>query len=409
MNILIIPAFFYTKDKPTLGSFFMEQAIALKQAGHNVVILYCDTYSVKCIKDWVDYKEENVEVLEGIKVYRKKVFCPLKHGIEGHKKAFSKAIQELYSNNIAGKMNIDIIHAHCCVWAGYAAMKLSEKEKKPYVITEHATLFKLHANKISSSNNKCIEETFRKAAKVICVSGEFRKLIARYRNEEDIEVIGNVVDCELFKPNDKIQTPYSTGECIFLTVCHMQTKDQLYKKGIDILLKAWKELVKIHPEAKLIIGGGGHSQSKVVEWCKEYNILDSVEMAGSLERTQVAEYMSKCDFFVLPSRYETFGVVYIEAMASGKPVIAAKNGGPDDFIKDFNGILIEPEDVEGLISAMCSMMENPSKYNPQMISEYVNKNFSRQAVACQLEKVYTNIKKGKTNVGNSSIYNNTML
>jgi hypothetical protein len=88
MNILIIPAFFHTKDKPTQGSFFLDQAVALKRAGHNVVILYPDTYSVKCIGGWIDYKEDNVEIIQGIKIYRKKVFCLAKHGIEGYKDAF---------------------------------------------------------------------------------------------------------------------------------------------------------------------------------------------------------------------------------------------------------------------------------------------------------------------------------
>jgi glycosyltransferase involved in cell wall biosynthesis len=116
-------------------------------------------------------------------------------------------------------------------------------------------------------------------------------------------------------------------------------------------------------------------------------------MPGALNRTQVAEYMSKCDFFVLPSRYETFGVVYIEAMACGKPVIAVKNGGPDDFVKNFNGILIEPENVDELSKAMCDMLNNRLKYNPQVISEFINQNFSSQAITEQLEKIYTNILK----------------
>jgi glycosyltransferase involved in cell wall biosynthesis len=390
MNILIIPAFFYTKEKPTQGSFFMDQAVALKQAGHNVVVLYCDSYSVKCIKDWIKYSENNVNVVEGIKIYRKKIFCPLKHGIEGHREAFSKVIEELYNDNVYGKIDIDIIHAHCCVWAGYAAMQLSRKEQIPYVITEHATLFKLHADKICGTNGKCIDAAFRNASKVICVSHEFKKLISKFRDKDDIEVIGNVVDCELFKPygSDEKHTNVT-----FLTICYMETQDQLYKKGIDILLKAWKKVIENYPNARLIIGGGGHAQHKVLECCKEYNIADSVEMTGALNRTQVAEYMSKCDFFVLPSRYETFGVVYIEAMACGKPVIAVKNGGPDDFVKDFNGTLIEPDNVDELVRVMCDMLNNRLKYDAQLISEYTNKNYSSQAIAEQLEKIYTNILK----------------
>jgi glycosyltransferase involved in cell wall biosynthesis len=171
----------------------------------------------------------------------------------------------------------------------------------------------------------------------------------------------------------------------------METQDQLYKKGIDVLLKAWINVLKVYSNAKIVIGGGGHAQSKVLEWCKEYGIMDSVELVGTLNRSEVAEYMSSCDFFVLSSRYETFGVVYIEAMACGKPVIATQTGGPDDFVKDFNGILIPSENIEELTKAMCYMIENRSKYQPESIAEYVDKNFSSQAIAQKLEKIYKNI------------------
>ena len=96
MNIVIIPAFFQTKNRPTLGSFFMDQAKALKRAGHQVSILYCDTYSVKCIQEWMHYEEDMVSQIEGIQIYRRKCFCPLKHGMEGHKEAFAKGIEKLW-------------------------------------------------------------------------------------------------------------------------------------------------------------------------------------------------------------------------------------------------------------------------------------------------------------------------
>ena len=90
MKILIIPAFFQTRQRPTAGSFFLEQAKALQNAGHQVTILYSDTYSVKCIAEWVSYREENSITPEGIRIYRKKVFCPLKHGMEGHRENFAR-------------------------------------------------------------------------------------------------------------------------------------------------------------------------------------------------------------------------------------------------------------------------------------------------------------------------------
>lgn len=386
MNVLIIPAFFQTKSRPTLGSFFMEQALALKKAGHQVTILYCDTYSLKCVGEYISYAEDSDKCTEEVRIIRERAFCPLKHGMEGHREAFSKGILRLYRQYISDRETIDIIHAHCCVWAGYAAMKLSEQTGIPYLITEHATLFQLHRDEISSKNNEYIKEAFCKASKLVCVSGAFRKLLSDYR--DDIEVIGNVVNCDRFHITEKPQKSEITK---FLTVCYMVDEAMLRKKGIDILLKAWKLFSAKNPNAVLTIGGGGQGKKKAVEWVKEYGIQDSVVFAGQLSREQVAEQMQQCDCFVLPSRYETFGVVYIEAMACGKPVIAVRNGGPDDFVKDFNGILVEAENVNSLADAMVDIAGNQEKYDPCQIADFVQENFSEQAIARQLEGLYRQI------------------
>ena len=385
MNIVIIPAFFQTKNRPTLGSFFLDQARALKRAGHQVTILYCDTYSVKCAKEWLMYEEETAAQTEGIQIFRTKCFCPMKHGIEGHKEAFARGIEQLWDRHLKNQ-SIDVIHAHCCVWAGYAAMRLSEKKKVPYVVTEHATLFQLHKDEISATNHKTIQEAFQKAKKVICVSRAFGKLLEEYT--DNIEIIGNVIDCERFRIIEQVE---ESEEFRFLTVCYMEEETQLYKKGIDILIKAWSKVTKKHPQAKLVIGGGGKALEKVVEWTKEYQVTERVEFLGALDREQVVEQMQQCDCFVLPSRYETFGVVYIEAMACGKPVIAVANGGPDDFVHDFNGILIQPEQEEALVQALEEMITQSSSYEPRKIASYVEEKFSYRAIAGQLETLYQSI------------------
>lgn len=388
MNIVIIPAFFQTKSRKTLGSFFLEQARALQQKGHKVTILYCDTYSIKCVKNWFAYSEEKSEIIEGIQIYRNRCFCPLKHGIEGHREAFANGIQKLYDQYMKGNKP-DIIHAHCCVWAGYAAMKLSEQIGIPYVVTEHATLFQLHRDEISEKNDKVIRKIFQKAARVICVSGAFAKLIESYR--PDIDVVGNVVNCDAFVPRADSEKHRGIR---FLTVCYMEEEAQLYKKGIDILIQAWTEVVKKYTDVKLVIGGGGSAKTKVEQWVEEHGISKYVEFTGALDRKQVIQEMQSCDCFVLPSRYETFGVVYIEAMACGKPVIAVANGGPDDFVKPFNGFLIEP-DVKELVQAFYEMIGHLTRgnyYQEEKISNYIKSKFSYEAIAEQLEAIYNSIK-----------------
>lgn len=387
MNIIIIPAFFQTKSRPTVGSFFLDQAKALKKAGHQVMILYCDTYSVKCIAEWLHYEEEPESQIEGIPVYRSKCFCPAKHGMEGHRQAFARGVLALWKKYAAGQQT-DIIHAHCCVWAGYAAMLLSQAAGIPYVLTEHATLFQLHKDKISKANNKVIAEVFQKAAKVICVSSAFGKLLETYT--ANTEIIGNVVDCDRFQ-TVPVQEKH-TGTVRFLTVCYMGEQAQLYKKGIDILIQAWAKAAASYPQARLIIGGGGKAEKKAREWAEEAHVLDSITFLGALSREQVAEQMQLCDCFVLPSRYETFGVVYIEAFACGKPVIAAANGGPDDFVKAFNGLLVPPENKDALEKAIMQMIEKLTlpdcPYQPQQIAAFAKEHFSGEAVAAQLERIY---------------------
>lgn len=387
MNIVIIPAFFQTKSRKTLGSFFLEQARALQQKGHKVTILYCDTYSIKCVKNWFAYSEEKSEIIEGIQIYRNRCFCPLKHGIEGHREAFAQGIQKLYDQYMQ-ENRPDIIHAHCCVWAGYAAMKLSEQIGVPYVVTEHATLFQLHRDEISVGNNAIIQQVYQKAARVICVSRAFARLIESYRT--DIDVVGNVVNCDIFTP-PKVSKNHN--EIRFLTVCYMEKEAQLYKKGMDILIQSWTEIVKENTNVKLVIGGGGKAVQKVVDWTKEYHVTDSVEFLGTLNRQQVVEQMQMCDCFVLPSRYETFGVVYIEAMACGKPVIAVANGGPDDFVKDFNGMLIKPdvEELTGAINKMIKRLKGYDYYHEEEISGYIKNLFSYDSIAGKLLEVYKSI------------------
>lgn len=390
MNIVIIPAFFQTKKNPTFGSFFTDQAKALQKSGHYVSILYCDTYSVKCIRDYVEYEEETVSEDEGVRILRKRIFCPLKHGMEGYRTQFAKIIGQLYDQYLADE-KVDIIHAHCCVWAGYAAMKLSERTRIPYIVTEHATLFQLHRDKIGHKNNIWIREVFGRAARLICVSRAFAKLLSEYRT--DIDIVGNVVDCDRFELVEPVQ---KSDTVRFLTVCYMVDEAMLYKKGIDILLRAWRDLSAKNPNVRLTIGGGGQGVSKVVEWCREYGIEQTVELTGKLSRDQVASQMRGCDVFVLPSRYETFGVVYIEAMACGKPVIAVANGGPDDFVTEENGILIPAGDPEKLEQAFECILQNLEKYDAALIRKFVADRFGAQAIAEQLERIYQDVQVHKS-------------
>lgn len=388
MNIVIIPSFFFTEDDPTLGSFFFEQGKALKKQGHTVSFLYVDTYSTKYLSKYKNYKEKGYENIDGIHIYRKKVFTPFKYnsGLFGQRSAFAQGINELFMQYL-NNTKVDLIHAHCNVWAGFAAYNLSQKYNIPYIITEHSTLYALHPKSLNSLISRYVEKSFSSAEKVICVSEGLKKSIEKYTS--NITIIGNVIDMDNFYPRE---IPSSNKKNFsFLTVCYMKDRAQLEKKGIDLLIKAFSKIVKSYPDSELRIGGLGEAVEIVRSWSIEYNVEKNIKYLGGLKRAQVADEMNKCDCFVLPSRYETFGVVYVEAMACGKPVIATRTGGPDSFIEKFNGILIENENIEELHSAMEFQINNKHTYSPMEISNYVKSNFSLEAIGPILTSLYEDV------------------
>lgn len=112
---------------------------------------------------------------------------------------------------------------------------------------------------------------------------------------------------------------------------------------------------------------------------------------GLLSREQVREEMHGCDYFVLPSRKESFGVVYAEAQACGKPVIAARAGGPEDILSPETAILIEPGDVAQLAAALREAIGSGDKWDAAAIRRRFLSRFSRSVVVDKLERVYRRV------------------
>ena len=104
--------------------------------------------------------------------------------------------------------------------------------------------------------------------------------------------------------------------------------------------------------------------------------------------------MNNCDTFVLASRYETFGVVYIEALACGKPVIATKCGGPNSIVNENNGYLVNIDDIEALSNSMKLMFQNIENYDARLIRKECEKKYNPQVIASELEEIYLNLLKG---------------
>lgn len=378
MNILIIPSWYSTDSNPTNGSFFREQAMALKEAGHNVIVAFVEVRlaSRNLFSEKTEVKDDN-----GIKTYRIIQGKIPKTGNLGTAIAFRRGLIKII-NNLYNRENIDIVHLHSCIWGGIGAVSVSRKLNIPLVVTEHSSYYSRY--RVKMIEKLILKYSFKSANKVISVSNSLREIISKYKS--DIEVIPNMVDCDkVLSIINKKNNLGEEGQFTFLSLCYLKKN-----KGIDILIRAFSTYF-IGKEVKLIIAGDGPERENLENLSKELGILEQVEFKGALNRDEVYKVMSNCNIFVLPSRFETFGVVLIEALANGKPVISTRNGGANDIVTDENGILVDIDDIEGLGKAMVDLKLNYNKYNEEEIRNSCINKYSKKIITRQLEKVYSEL------------------
>jgi phosphatidylinositol alpha-1,6-mannosyltransferase len=130
-------------------------------------------------------------------------------------------------------------------------------------------------------------------------------------------------------------------------------------KGVDDLIRAIAQLLPRFPGLCLAAVGDGDDLSRLQSIAVDLGIPNSVRFFTNLSREQIAACYSRSEIFALPSTGEGFGLVFLEAMAFSKPLIAAACGGSTDVVKDhLNGLLVPPHDLKALIKALSELLEN---------------------------------------------------
>lgn len=130
-------------------------------------------------------------------------------------------------------------------------------------------------------------------------------------------------------------------------------------KGFDLLIKAFKLVIERGYEIKLILSGDGEEKESCRRLAKELKLEDKIIFWGYANRLEVSNLFAKCEFFVLPSRVEPFGIVSLEAMAAGKAIVATNVDGVPEIVRNGeNGILVEPDDEYALAFGIIWLLEN---------------------------------------------------
>lgn len=250
------------------------------------------------------------------------------------------------------KYNIDLIHAHYIVPPGLIAVIVGMILGKRTAITIHGSdIFILTSNSLLK---RLIIFVLKNTDDIFVVSDALKHEVLKLGIdgiEDKIKVTWNAVDIEKFKPGQKSNFKEETGldpeKPLILFVGNL-----VPQKGVEYLISA-KEYLESH--AQIAVVGDGPLKGNLKAMVKNENI-EGVVFTG--ERDDVHGIMPAADLVVLPSLSESFGIVLLEAMASGKPVVATDVGGIPEIVNDNFGIIVKPKDPIGLAKAIDKILLN---------------------------------------------------
>jgi len=382
MHVLIIPSWYPNTYNDLNGVFFQEQAEALAKNNTKVGVIALTQVTIQDIlKNKKLHFENNEHIQNDVatyqkdyfifpKIYRKLTICKIRR--EYH-------FKKLFKEYIAKNGTPDIVHLHSFFY-GHLAIWIKKEYNIPYVVTEHSTTFA--RDLLSHSEIQYATKVYEQANKTLAVSQEFSKLL-KEKTKVSFDYLPNIVNVDFFK---NIQEKSDTGKIRFITIGHL-----VPKKNQNMLIKAFTLAFEKEKNIELLIVGEGPEYQNLEKSIQTLNAEKNIKLYGKASRKEVKELLIGSDIFVLSSFYETFGVVLIEALSCGLPLVSTKSGGPESIIiNEKIGLLSETNEKE-LAKAMKDVYTNLEKYNTEYLQEYVEENFSEKAVTDQLLNIYKDI------------------
>lgn len=380
MFSLIVARGYPAGKYPSLGIFEFDQAKALHDSGCKVVYCAVDLRSIRRFRKW---GTEHF-FKDGIEIYA--VNIPLGRVPHGMLKLFGQwGLRTLYRKILKDHGEPDVIHAHFLEMAEIA-LTLKKLSNAKLVMTEHSSAVNCGTGEYKKwikDNGRAIYGSFDK---VIAVSDALAERILENFGIQAV-VVNNMLG-RVF-----LGAPLCAGDqngfTFVFTGNFIGHKNPLM--CIDCFYHAFRDCdfkTKHGGNIRLKMLGDGPLLKDAKKKTAGYRLKDNILLLGYTPRNQVALEMSSASCFVLPSKGETFGVAYIEAMACGLPVIAARCGGPESFVKASNGLLIPVDDADALTRAFRFMPENAYKYDPAQIAKEAREKFSPQNIARQIMGVY---------------------
>jgi len=359
MKVLVLSHMYPSTFNEAAGIFVHEQVKALVERGVEVQVVSPVPWAPfpvnRMRRKWKAYSEIPVQsVWDGIKVwYPRYLTFPKAWFFASSGRRMHYGIKDVVAK-IYQEFPFDLIHAHVALPDGFAGALVARAFGVPLVVTIHGQ----DAYTTIRRNSRCREAvrwTLEEATRVIVVSGPLRTALEKGLGRlQNIVVIHNGVSRDKICVSPRVQAGSSK---VVLSVGYL-----IERKGHEFVLKALARLQSKHPDVQYIIVGTGPCKNKLQNLAASLGLHDRVHFKGFVPNDQLPSIYGSCDVFALPSWDEAFGVVYLEAMANGKPVIGCQGEGIEDFVEHGKtGLLVKSRDVDSLVEALDFLLSHPEE------------------------------------------------
>lgn len=233
--------------------------------------------------------------------------------------------------------------------------------------------------------NPALKRALHDADLILAVSEYTRDRLLEEQNlkPSKVSLLANTFNAQRFqiaaKPQYLLERHKLTiDQPIILTVARLEVSKRY--KGYDQMLQAMPEIIKVLPNAHYILVGKGADRTRIEKIIAQLNLQQHVTLAGFIPDSELSDYYNLCDVFAMPSKGEGFGIVYLEAMACGKPVLASNQYGATDALCHGElGALVNPDDIseitQTIIQILQSKYPNGLIYQPENLRQKVIEKF----------------------------------
>tara|TARA_B100001093_G_scaffold498200_1_gene546024 strand:+ start:113 stop:1288 length:1176 start_codon:yes stop_codon:yes gene_type:complete len=382
LHVLIIPSFYPRFDQDYLGSFWREQAIGLSKNKIKVGVIYPELESLRSnIKKRLfpifnQYNDNGVETMKFlwtnwfIKMRNLQIFYYKKLGLRLYKKYVKK-------NGVP-----DLIHCQSIFNAGFLGEYIHDLYKIDFIINEVNSGFLYKDQGLEKYYKDAVRIT-NKASACFTVSKKYSKhLHNELQNKLDWKVHHNIVSNSFLNAQILKST---SPKFVFLSIARLHKV-----KNLDLTIKAFGLFSNKFKNSELRLIGVGPELNNLKKLTLDLKIENQVKFVGRVGREKLIHEINDSNALVHSCPYETFGVVFVEALAMGRPIVAVESPGSIDVVKNNVGILCK-NNKESMSKSMLIIYKNYNIYSPSKIRNYCKENFSENYLSKKMINNYKSI------------------